>query len=492
MVEPLLTQVRAFVHSGVCNLGIPLAGLIILTLLLALRVKFRKGLRNIPGPFFASICQLDRLFGSASGSQFRQHIDYHRKYGSLSDFYRLFDVKNEHGNVFPTVFSVRDQTEHRAIKRPIANAFSLSALVELEPMTDDCIGILQHKFDKMQGRTFDLGEWLHWYAFDVITSITFSNRMGFMEQEMDIEGIIAAIEGRLAYNSVVGEMFGLHQFLLGSAVVRAAANFVPALAKLNSSQYITRFAARQLERYQNTDKDVSSMKDMLARFRYSQKGQEEMPCDDLLTHASTNIFAGSDTTAISLRSMFYYLCRNPRCYDKLRNEVDCMETEGKLSNIVTFAEAQKLPYLQACMKEAMRMHPAVGQLLERVVPDEGWEVKPGVHLPSGTIVGINPWIPARDPTVYGEDVETFRPERWIEASPDELKLMDRNFMAFGSGARTCIGKNISLLEMSKLVPQIIRRYDLELADPKAEWSLTDYWFVKQKGLICRLQRRDGH
>lgn len=156
-------------------------------------------------------------------------------------------------------------------------------------MTDDCIGILQHKFDKMQGRTFDLGEWLHWYAFDVITSITFSNRMGFMEQEMDIEGIIAAIEGRLAYNSVVGEMPGLHQFLLGSAVVRAAANFVPALAKLNSSQYITRFAARQLERYQNTDKDVSSMKDMLARFRYSQKGQEEMPCDDLLTHASTNM-----------------------------------------------------------------------------------------------------------------------------------------------------------------------------------------------------------
>lgn len=113
--------------------------------------------------------------------------------------------------------------------------------------------------------------------------------MGFMEQEMDIEGIIAAIEGRLAYNSVVGEMPGLHQFLLGSAVVRAAANFVPALAKLNSSQYITRFAARQLERYQNTDKDVSSMKDMLARFRYSQKGQEEMPCDDLLTHASTNM-----------------------------------------------------------------------------------------------------------------------------------------------------------------------------------------------------------
>lgn len=64
------------------------------------------------------------------------------------------------------------------------------------------------------------------------------------------------------------------------------------------------------------------------------------------------------------------------------------------------------------------------------------------------------------------------------------------FQQFGAGARTCLGKNISLLEMSKLVPQIIRRYHLELSDPKAEWVLTDHWFVKQTNLICRLTRRE--
>jgi cytochrome P450 len=60
---------------------------------------------------------------------------------------------------------------------------------------------------------------------------------------------------------------------------------------------------------------------------------------------------------------------------------------------------------------------------------------------------------------------------------------------FGTGSRTCLGKNISLLEMSKLVPQILRQFNVKLADPAAEWHLADYWFVKQTGLICRVRDR---
>lgn len=106
-----------------------------------------------------------------------------------------------------------------------------------------------------------------------------------------------------------------------------------------------------------------------------------------------------------------------------------MDGKGEVSEIVTFAEACNMKYLQACMKEAMRLHPAVGQLLERVVPAEGFEIRPGIVLQPGTIVGINPWLPSRDTAVYGEDVEEFRPERWIEADEAQLQLMDRNFLA---------------------------------------------------------------
>lgn len=217
-------------------------------------------------------------------------------------------------------------------------------------------------------------------------------------------------------------------------------------------------------------------------------------------------FAGSDTTAISLRAMFYFLCKHPRCYDRVIEEIDDTDRKRELSNPITFAEASRMKYLQACMKEAMRMHPAVGQLLERVVPQGGATIA-GVWMPADTIVGINPWVVGRDRYVYGEDCDQYRPERWMEADPESAKAMERNYFAvslpsgcevieltivskFGSGARTCLGKNVSLLEMSKLVPQLLRDYQIKLSNPEADWTLTDYWFVKQSNLFCRFKRRN--
>ena len=126
--------------------------------------------------------------------------------------------------------------------------------------------------------------------------------------------------------------------------------------------------------------------------------------------------------------MFYYLCKNPRCYNKVVEEIDEMDRQGNLANPVSFSDANKMKYLQACMKEAMRMHPAVGQLLERVVPEGGITLS-GVRLSQGTIVGVNPWVPSRDRKTYGHDAEAYRPERWLEADAEQLKLMERNFLA---------------------------------------------------------------
>ena len=165
----------------------------------------------------------------------------------------------------------------------------MSALVELEPMTDDCIKILEGKLDERQNQDLDFGVWLHWYAFDVITSVTFSNRLGFMEGERDVSNIIEAIEGRLAYNSLIGEVPRLHKYLLGNDLMASIANWFPALARLNSAKYIVLFAAKQLERYKTKEAKADDVKDMLARFRRSRDGEEVMSDSDLLSHASSNM-----------------------------------------------------------------------------------------------------------------------------------------------------------------------------------------------------------
>lgn len=60
---------------------------------------------------------------------------------------------------------------------------------------------------------------------------------------------------------------------------------------------------------------------------------------------------------------------------------------------------------------------------------------------------------------------------------------------FGAGSRTCLGKHISLVEMHKVVPQLLRMYKVELTYPEKDWELTNHWFVQQDGLICSLTLR---
>ncbi|GKT66128.1 P450 monooxygenase [Colletotrichum tofieldiae] len=67
--------------------------------------------------------------------------------------------------------------------------------------------------------------------------------------------------------------------------------------------------------------------------------------------------------------------------------------------------------------------------------------------------------------------------------------MDRHLLTFGAGARTCIGKNISIMEMCKLVPQVLRQFELEWASDESEWDVQTYWFAKQMGLLVRFKER---
>lgn len=79
------------------------------------------------------------------------------------------------------------------------------------------------------------------------------------------------------------------------------------------------------------------------------------------------------------------------------------------------------------MKEAMRLHPGVGFPLERLVPAEGATVC-GVSLPGKTIISMSAPVVQLDCSVFGDDAAAFRPERWIDEDPEQLKVMDRSLL----------------------------------------------------------------
>lgn len=93
--------------------------------------------------------------------------------------------------------------------------------------------------------------------------------------------------------------------------------------------------------------------------------------------------------------------------------------------------AHKLPYLDACIKEALKMTPAIGIPLERIAPPGGIELC-GNYFRGGTVLGVNAWVLHKDKKVFGEDAASWRPGRWVQASESERKEMERALFAVSS------------------------------------------------------------
>lgn len=143
-----------------------------------------------------------------------------------------------------------------------------------------------------------------------------------------------------------------------------------------------------------------------------------------------NVAADCDTTSIALTNAIFHIISNRGIYLRLKKEIQDAEELGNLDDSITSDQAQALPYLGMCIKEAMRIHPSTGLPSWRVVPEPGTTIS-GKFFPAGVsssgclitqqkywqtmvlqaIVGINTWVAHRDPQVFGQDPKVFRPER---------------------------------------------------------------------------------
>jgi cytochrome P450 len=184
--------------------------------------------------------------------------------------------------------------------------------------------------------------------------------------------------------------------------------------------------------------EAYNSRDFMSRFIEARaKDPANIPESYITAWATSNMQAGSDTTAIFLRAVVYFLLLNPECERKLIAELVRARKAGRLSDVVTWKESRDLPYLDACIKEAGRLHPAVGFALERVVPRGGVELC-GKYIAEGTVVGINAWVAHRDCAVFGEDAGMFKPDRWLgnserRASMERCLLTVRVLDILGEG-----------------------------------------------------------
>lgn len=161
------------------------------------------------------------------------------------------------------------------------------------------------------------------------------------------------------------------------------------------------------------------------------------------------------TTATALSFTLLSLLTNPTAYTRLQRELDTAYQSNHLSTpIATLAEAHALPYLQAVIREGLRMYPPTTGLGSKTVPPAG-DVVSGFALPAGTQVGANYFGVMRDRGVWGDDADVFRPERWIEAGDERGRVMNAVVdLEFGVGKYACLGKPVAVMELNKAVVEV--------------------------------------
>lgn len=201
--------------------------------------------------------------------------------------------------------------------------------------------------------------------------------------------------------------------------------------------------------------------------------------------------AGFDTLGTTLSMCLSFIYATPGCPEKILDE---LQTLG-LANKSTYEQLARLPYLEACIKESMRLKPIIGTSLARSVPKQGFMLN-GRILPAGTIVGMNPIVIQQDKSVFGGDAAVFKPERWLDTSTEQRGAMEFQSLAFGGPGRSCPGRNLAWIILTKTVAEIVGQFNVSilrdedaLGSGKSAYREASFFVFKAYNILARFEPR---
>nr|A0A097ZPE4.1 RecName: Full=Cytochrome P450 monooxygenase andK; AltName: Full=Anditomin synthesis protein K; Flags: Precursor [Aspergillus stellatus]BAP81865.1 AndK [Aspergillus stellatus] len=472
-------------------------------------------LSDIPGPFWCKLTNIPRLCWVRTGRAHDIHYELHKEYGKLvrigpsmisisdpaalstvyptrmgvpkSDFYKTQRPYVPGTGALPVVFNTQNEELHKELRGPVSSLYAMSNVMKLEPLMDETLQVL---FDQIDARfvsgtkAFDLSNWLQFFAFEVMGTISFSKKYGFLEAGRDFNGLLSGIWGFMKSAAPMGQMPWLDDVLYKNALAAKlrGTTGMPVLRIVN--KYIT-------ERITGHAKASSDHADMLSQFLDIQASNEKVPTWAPKAWTFSNVIAGSDSSANSMTTVMYNLMTHPETMARLYQELsEAKQQAGNVTaHILPWTSIRDLPYLDACVMEAFRIHPAFCLHLERLVPETGMEIC-GKQIPPGAIVGMSPWVINRHKPTFGEDVHQWRPERWLGHSETRLQELKNTILTFGYGRRVCLGKNIAIMEIKKLISSLVLNYEWTVIDP-SEYRVENKWFFKQSGFDVTVKHRSS-
>ncbi|POS79637.1 cytochrome P450 [Diaporthe helianthi] len=542
-------QVAHLFFSGVLDAvswiaNILLGGFVFGTALLltvAIYRRFFHPLSRIPGPRLAAVTNCWLAYQVRNGRMLQLGKTLHAKYGPAvrvgpneiwfntkdafrliysptngfekSSFYLATELLKPRLNAHLDIpspdtldlLAERDMKRYRMQRRLIGPIYHANNVKRYEAAVDAVLLRVIDQLRALGGSEVDLKEWMHIITVECLGAVSLSWSPGYLDDKSD------GSSGQLAYmgwrrKSVFGlfplaviieplsKHFGRGFSVLWGVTYRIPKSkpFFPAVQKKTNARI------RSVLRGKSRDNRRDMTADLI---KLHQQRPDEFKEHYLRRMAITNFGAGHETMTSTLTSAFAMLGAHPKVQQRVSREVaDSAETRSDSGSGPLFAydEMVRLRLTQASIREAQRLHPVIGMALPRRVPRGGPMVVHGLAIPPGTTVGCNPVSLHRSRDIFGDDADVFRPERWLgggDSDGDEeedmekkIRAMERYNLIWGGGARTCPGRHLAEMVVSKIVPALVANFEVEVTMPPDE-EMPYYFMAMLTGVKARFLPR---
>ncbi|KIJ12885.1 hypothetical protein PAXINDRAFT_100953 [Paxillus involutus ATCC 200175] len=372
---------------------------------------------------------------------------------------------------------------HKRMRKSLAPAFTLAAIRTLLPVFYDSVYKAKVAWDNIlenshgpDGAIIEVQEWMNRISLDTIGIAGFSHDF-------------ASLDGKKSTVATIFEEIGNTKPSPAFAYIFVLAHLFPALLRLPNPR------TRLTQMLNNSMGTIS--KELLERTKKDNEGASEgqndksimgllikaentdselhMSEDEVFAQMKVLLFAGYETTSISLTWALIELCRDQEAQTNVREELSQLHgdpTWDQLTNI--------LPYLDAVVHETLRLHaplPETGRIAieDDVVPLSDPIFTPSspnpvtqLFIPRGTIVTVPLASINRSTSFWGPDAKVFKPSRWIDEGgiPGRAKEVQghRHILTFADGPRTCLGKGFAVAEFKAVLSVLIRNFTFEFRD----------------------------
>ncbi|MCJ1251737.1 hypothetical protein MMC30_008974 [Trapelia coarctata] len=476
-------------------------------------------LRHFPGPRLASFSELWLAKTIYHGNMGETFVKINKKYGHLarvgprdlmtddadtiryisdpkksgfvrSDWYASanLDPENHH------IFSTQDMDYHDKLKTQMTPGYGRRENPMLEQSVDDIIqGMFRHiersyLSSAADTKRLDLGKLINYFTLDVITKVSFGDAFGFLAKDEDVHQYLATLNPTVPITTIISAC--------------------PTLRWIFGIRWVASLISPTNDRTKGFGKLAAICEDVVSK-RLNDEEQQDM-LGSFLRHGlnakelegavQIQLVAGSDTTATGLRATLLYLITNPRVLRRLRLEIDEAIASGRVSRpVIQSHESKQLPYLQACIREGLRIHAPTAPLLSKVAGPGGATLH-GKFVPPGTRIAHNQWGFLRNAEVFGEDVDMYRPERWLsEGMPGmggekweerKMRMLRDVDLLFGFGKWGCLGKSLAEIELNKVFFELLNRFDFAVINPAKAWSSEEYNIFRIRDYWVRVTARE--